>query len=513
MKKCLIAALLMFLCVLFIPMSAFANSAQREFEGVAANGAIVTDVDCPVQVTSERLTFNIADFPVVHGKQTEYNSNVVAEYAFYNPADYDVNMQLVFPFGTIPYWIDIDYTDVDKYSVYVDGVKVERDIRAVYNEYDRPFDLSKDLAKIVDSRKSFTNLSDDTPVYKYSFKSEFIHNYANAHSPYAQFATYGFTLFVNYQSGWFDNGGSGYNRITEFYGDGEFTVYSVGKQLSDDFFKPTYHIGVYERENVYTKKTIQGSTSHEYLGEETLQDVLLHYYNENSGISRNDYYNALVDKLGKDVSYSDGAHDLSRFDISRELLLWYQYDVSVPSKQTVTNKVVAPTYPTVDGYFTPPKYHYEYLLSPARSWASFANLDVTVNTTCFMTNPSHEGFVKTDTGYKAHFDSLPQGELKFSLCESENPEEYKSPYVWLIVLFCVLGFALFVLIVGGVLAAILVPILVYDRNRKKKGLNKPVNARVAERGKQMDASSTATDGTGETATDDLSDSVSDDGNR
>ena len=61
-------------------------------------------------------------------------------------------------------------------------------------------------------------------------------------------------------------------------------------------------------------------------------------------------------------------------------------------------------------------------------------------------------------------------------------------------LFFVLGFVLFVLIVGGVLAAILVPVLVYDRNRKKKGL-KPVNARVAERGSpvdRLDASSTAT---------------------
>ena len=516
-RHTVVVALLLIFAVLFIPLTAFANSAQREFEGVAANGAIVTDVDCPVQVTSERLTFNITDFPVVHGEQTEYNSNVVAEYAFYNPADYDVNMQLVFPFGTIPYWSDTDYIDADKYSVYVNGVKVERDIRAVYSQYDKPFDLTEDLAKIVDSRKPFTNLSDDTPVYKYSFKSEFSYNYENALTPYARFATYGLTLFADSPFGGFSNDGSGYSRCTDFYGDGDIIIYSVGKQLSDDFFKPTYHVEAYEREKgdyAYTERTIQGSTSHQYLGEGTLQDVLFYHYNERSGISRNDYYNALVDKLGKDVSYSDGAHDLSYFNISRELMLWYQYDVSVPSKQTVTNKVVAPTYPTVDGYFTPPKYHYEYLLSPARSWASFANLDVTINTTCFMTNPSLEGFVKTDTGYKAHFDSLPQGELKFSLCESENPEEYKSPLVWFVVLMIVLGVVLLIAIIGGILAAIIVPILVYERSRKKKGLNKPVNARVAERGKQTDgsdASSTATVDAGETASDELSDGVSNDG--
>ncbi len=496
MKKYLIAALLMLLCVLFIPVSAFANSAQRRFEGITSNGTIVTDADCPVQVTSEQLTFNISDFPVVFYKQTEYNSNVTAEYAFYNPADYDVNMQLVFPFGMIPYWSEMDYIDADKYCVYVDGVKIERGIRAVYSRYDKPFNLSEDMAKISDSRKSFIYLSDDTPVYKYVFKSEFSHSYENSYMPYARFATNGLTLFIDSQYS-FSNDGSYQNRVTDFYGDGEITVYSVGEQLSDAFFNPTYHVEVYDRDKgdyAYTERTIQGATSHQYLGEGTFEDVLFYNYNERSGILRDDYYNALVDKLGKDVRYSDGAHDLSRFDIARELMLWYQYDVSVPSKQTVINKVIAPTYPTVDGYFTPSKYHYEYLLSPAASWASFANLDVTINTTCYMSNPSLEGFVKTETGYKAHFDSLPKGELQFSLCESENPEEYKSPFVWFIVLFFVLGFALFVLIVGGVLAAILVPVLVYDRNRKKKGL-KPVNARVAERGSpvdRLDASSTAT---------------------
>ena len=108
-----------------------------------------------------------------------------------------------------------------------------------------------------------------------------------------------------------------------------------------------------------------------------------------------------------------------------------------------------------------------------------------------MTNPSLEGFVKTETGYKAHFDRLPRGELQFSLCESENPEEYKSPFAWFIVLICVLGVALFVLIVGGILAVILVPILAYDRSRKKR-LNKPANPRVEQRKSRFYADSRST---------------------
>ncbi len=53
-----------YFCVtLFLfPSAAFANSALREYYGASATGALLTG-NCPVRVTSEKLVFNIADYP------------------------------------------------------------------------------------------------------------------------------------------------------------------------------------------------------------------------------------------------------------------------------------------------------------------------------------------------------------------------------------------------------------------------------------------------------------------
>ena len=141
----------LFICIIvFTPTTAFANSAQRLFYGVSSGGAIVNGQDCPVTVTAERLTFDIYSYPSPSGL-TDYNSGVTAEYDFYNPADYDVNMQLVFPFGLIPdYVYDEEFNDTSKYSINVNGAETERSIRAVYTNSFSQFDIFDYLPKISD---------------------------------------------------------------------------------------------------------------------------------------------------------------------------------------------------------------------------------------------------------------------------------------------------------------------------------------------------------------------------
>lgn len=491
-KACIFVAVLLVLSVLIIPLPACAGR-QYKFEGLTSFGVVIKNVDCPIEVTSERLTFNITDYSSVREEKPDYKSNVVAEYSFYNPESYDVNMQLVFPFGVIPYWADVDYIDANKFTVYVDDVKVERGIRAVYCHNDRIFDLERDLSKIVDTRKDFPFLSDDTKVYKYSVKSQFDHNYADAYTPYAQFSTYGLTLFVTSNS-YFSNDSSKYDKVTKFYGEDEFIIYSVDKKLPDTFFQPKYRVEVRERVNgniTYTEKKIQGSTSHQYLGEETFEDVILYNYKEESGILRDDYYNAVVDKMDNYPRITDGAYDMKRFDVSRDLMLWYQYDVSVPAGQTVINKVVAPLYPTIDEHYIPTMYHYEYLLSPASSWAAFANLDVTVNTEYFMSEPSLDGFTKNGNCYTAHFDSLPQGELRFSLCASENPDTRGLSGIE--VFFIIVGCIILVMLIAIAILCIglLIPAFVGEHIRKKKCSQLPRNPRVGSKQKD-DSESTST---------------------
>ena len=97
-----------------------------------------------------------------------------------------------------------------------------------------------------------------------------------------------------------------------------------------------------------------------------------------------------------------------------------------------------------------------------------------------MLGASLEGFIKTDTGYSAHFDTLPQGELTFELCQSQNPEAYRDPYAWIWVLIPICIIALILLVIGGVCAVVVIPIVACERSRKKK-LNQPPYARVEPR--------------------------------
>ena len=98
-----IVLLLMF-SLLAVPASA--NSAQTQWRGTDATGAIVTENDCPLIVEHELLTFDIGQFPESYYREVSdylaYSGRVTAEYTFYNPADYSVDATLVFPFGAIP---------------------------------------------------------------------------------------------------------------------------------------------------------------------------------------------------------------------------------------------------------------------------------------------------------------------------------------------------------------------------------------------------------------------------
>lgn len=483
-----VLTLLLTCIIVFTPVIAFANSAQRHFYGVTSGGAIVNEKDCPVTVTAERLTFDIPSYPLLD-ELTDYNSAVTAEYDFYNPADYDVNMQLVFPFGLIPdYVYDEDFNDTSKYSIYVNGAETERSIRAVYTNSFPQFDIFDELPKISDEPVLYKGLPDDTVVYKYTVKSTF-EQYAdgNAVEYAADFDYSGKQLFIAVQ----DNNNGGYhcsNGKLRMYGDVVFTLYSINRTLDDKFFSADYFVILRDGKNGNAEKNVSGSTSFK-LETLSLGGFLSINYNEEKSVSALDYRNAAVTYLTENADRS-GVYNIN-YNIYENLIYWYQYDVCVPSGQTVTNKVVAPLYPDIDGYYNPPKYSYNYLLSPASGWADFSNLDITVNTQYFMSNESLSGFKKTDGGYFAHFDKLPQGELTFDLCKTENPEyngrengAYSALIILMLLFFPLLflgvGYSVLVLIsvlyaIWVLAAAVSVPI-VMCRDRRKMRLRQQQSA-------------------------------------
>ena len=95
-------------------------------------------------------------------------------------------------------------------------------------------------------------------------------------------------------------------------------------------------------------------------------------------------------------------------------------------------------YSGIDMSYTPTVYEYTYLLSPASTWKSFGDIDITINTPYYLTESTIDGFEKTEDGYSLHLDCLPEGELIFSLSTEENPTKEDNSNVGLFILLVII---------------------------------------------------------------------------
>ena len=113
----------------------------------------------------------------------------------------------------------------------------------------------------------------------------------------------------------------------------------------------------------------------------------------------------------------------SIYSYSSQLVCWYLYNITVAPGETVTNTVNGPLFPYVNLEYQPRKYEYTYLLSPAQNWADFGDMEININTSYHILEINQENFQKTETGYSYKGTGLPEGELEFTVCESEKPKK------------------------------------------------------------------------------------------
>ena len=115
-------------------------------------------------------------------------------------------------------------------------------------------------------------------------------------------------------------------------------------------------------------------------------------------------------------------------------------------------------------------------MSPAKTWKSFGSLTVKINTDIYLLRSegffAASDFTKTDAGYEAKYETLPEGELVFTLCASQNPERVidnslKGLRIFLVI-FAIIG----TLAVLSVPVAGVILLMVYHKNLKKKNAEK-----------------------------------------
>ena len=422
LRKYLRTVMLFLMLVMLLAAPAFANSAQSHWYGTDAVGTIVTGEDCPIVVEKERLSFDIGQFPEgYYREETEfhaYNACVTAEYTFCNPADYEVRATLLFPFGGVP-----DYGDAfgyaDTYDITVNGEPVDYTLRHSLFFRGTQFKLERDLSYLHDGYMQVAFYHPDMPVTFYAYRADGVdtETYKAATAAFALNADESKTrvLFENMNGGKSLDGG-GMQAEAWVEPDKMMGVYVIGEPLEDELEWKFYENGACETE-------IEGVMTLVSTESMTLKDFATAEYDEKYGVLESDWYNAVITAL--DNCRGDGgiipAFDMN-FNMSHQLMQWYEYEIVIGPGQRIVNTVTAPIYPDIDGSYEPPVYEYTYLLSPAQTWAEFGTLDIAVNTPFYMLESGPEGFEYLNPGYEMHLEGLPDGELTFTLCSEAKPD-------------------------------------------------------------------------------------------
>lgn len=450
-----------------------ANSGYTYWKGTSATGAVVTDETCPLVVTREELVFDLPDFPQGRYRTAEelltYPGRVTAAYTFYNPADYTVTATLVFPFGTVPTYgrlrdpvtdAPIPAPDTQRYEVTLDGAAIPKTLRHTFSPPLSQFDPEVDLARLHDGFLTDGFYRPDLPVTRYTYQVEGVDLEAHR-AAYAAFVYTGdpakTKVLMTGQNGGelLDDG----VRLGCWVETGTFVLSVLGEPLAQ---LPAWTF----YENGTCRQEIEGRMVLTDTQTTTLAGLLLTDYDPAGEVLDYDWYNAVLTCLRLNP-WTDGVlydPDFS-FDVSDQLMRWYEYEITVPPGGTAENTVTAPIYPTIDLGYDPPIYQYTYLLSPAQCWAGFGAVDLFLRTPFVLVESSLPGFAGAEGGYTLHLDGLPRGELTFTLSTGEHPV---APGFWGAVGAWIVGLPAWALPAAGAALALAGALLLGRRRRTRR---------------------------------------------
>lgn len=446
-----ITAGLALLLVFILPVHA--NSALTFWRGTEGNGAVTGDADCPVEVEHETLTFVLHDQPVpdlkIDQNSSPYTNRFEAEYTFHNPSDMKVKALLSFPFGKAPYYIsEGSFDDLSLYQVQINGKETDAKVRYSMKLEDTPFSLKEDLPLLSDVYISDSFFTLKLPVKEYRIR--FHLDTDKVLENQAVIAKTAFTRMPKEQKILIEPelNSIQYEENSVVIGQGthdgdEIAVYVFGTDLDSP---PEWVFSVNTGTENYE---IEGSAELIAQNEMTYEEFIMGHEKEPADISDLDYYNVMTSILVKD--FADGTVMQWNHRAQNGMMKWLQYELEFEPGETLVNTVTAPAWPDIYTNYDPPLYSYYYLLSPASSWKKFGTLDIVIETDQYLQRSSPGTFEKTEGGYQAHFERLPEEELTFDICASEDPKRDINYGYWIFALLVIVlpltGIILFIVLV------------------------------------------------------------------
>jgi len=457
--------MILFLASDIFKLTALANSARRIWYGVDMTGTVVKGENCPIEVEDEQLTFDISEFPNSYyekkGDFLKYNGKVTAK--------------LVFPFGYYPEYGSDEYDeenqmckridDTAKFDIKINDKEIKKELRhsLYYSDYD--FDIHKEMSFLIDGYIKDDFYSPELPVTKYVYEiSEVDKKLYNREVAGIEIPPFdGKRKYYLEQSYGFTTNDKGNTRIGVGAENGEeIEFYVIGEPVKD---LPKWKF--YESSSNESKE-IKGEMQLKSTSKMTFKEFALTSYDKGGQILESDWYNIIVELYKQATVENSGAIFISVYDTGerlKSLLRWYEYEITLAPGEKITNTIEAPLYPTIDEEYDHDIYRYNYLLSPASTWAKFGNLNVDINTPLYLIDNSQDGFTKTKTGYNFKSSGLPEGELRFSLSTVEKPERKSNIGTFYILGMLMFGLLQILPIIVGVVAVVVL-VVVWVRKRR-----------------------------------------------
>lgn len=407
MKKTAFLLCLFLLAGLLLPVQAGANSAPLDDNGTQSAEMFTVDENSPITVELEALTLDYRNLR----QNSSYGGQITAAYQMHNPTDTEQTVKMAFPFisnpkkvlaGNISIMCESAYLPWEYYRsensvlrrdmLYTSFVEDHLNINNILDTIEQnhePYSPSNFDLQAEGFLYSFENLSEQgisiRMEEKYRAQSIFnniiVNNFAHTESSYTSILYAGITAC----------------DIFSLNGPIEYTVFGSCKETSSRMTLEEYLEDFRGEFWISHGHPIQNLRSY-WLKELDASLAEPHWY------ARGQLYRTDED-----------------YDIFVNLMV---YTVTFPPRST---KNVSVSYPsalfistTRDG---PIEYEETYILNPARYWADFKGLDITVYTPHFASHVVNSTLPLTKSNpntYTAHFDSLPNGDLTFSLYA--NPE-------------------------------------------------------------------------------------------
>ena len=453
-----IAVFLLVLSVLVscIPTAAWGGIDPPVISGRGVCGARVIGDDCPIELKSEKLIFDIPSFPYnefsTATEPPEKNATVTAKYELYNPTDSNQTVALAIPIGNHQKNGTTDRSD--NYTVTVNGAPVSFKTRHTYSG-----DVTYMADRIRSEKVTGGLYSPSTSVSIYEFRL------AKAQKgSYVQFTLPGIDTDrkILTEARWSCSRTNQESVITvdvplnQSEEDHIFRLICIGDRLPDHALNAEYHKGSSDDKRRPVEPAILMSET-----VLTLDKLIMQYYDTECGVSENDWYNAVTDYLG-----STTLPCLERLpNLHSGLMTWYCYELSASPGETVENQITASIIPSTHGGFEPPTYDYSFRRAPSEDWAGFGKLEIEIITPFYVIEQfDTPEYQKNDNGYTVSLDGS-RDRLYFTLSEDSSPKETWDDFFDF---FIIAAIVLLVIIAAIPVAAIVCVAVIIVKYRKKR---------------------------------------------